>query len=241
MEELALLPEATRRALEGAAVAGDPFEPELAAAAAGMPEQETIGALDELLRRDLVRSTDVPRRFRFRHPLGPRRCLRSGAGRLATAGARAGRRGPGSARRVCHRARSPHRALRPGRGCECRGNAGRGRGGGWRSGRPPPPRGSSAARSGSCAAGVDRRTSEAALALARRPRPRRDRFQPAHASGARVPRAASPRLERDASCSSPAACAGLENLLGRHEEAHARLMSALGELSGMRARPTRSV
>jgi DNA-binding NarL/FixJ family response regulator len=67
--ELALLSEGDRRVLEGAAVAGDPFEPELAAAAAGVSEPEAIDALDELLRRDLVRSTEVPRRFRFRHPL----------------------------------------------------------------------------------------------------------------------------------------------------------------------------
>jgi DNA-binding CsgD family transcriptional regulator len=59
----------TRRALAGAAVAGDPFEPELAAAAAGMSDAEAIDALDTLLERDLVRHTDVPRRFRFRHPL----------------------------------------------------------------------------------------------------------------------------------------------------------------------------
>jgi tetratricopeptide (TPR) repeat protein len=68
-EELALLPAGTRRVLEGAAVAGDPFEPELAAAADGVHEPAAVDALDELLRRDLVRPTDVPRRFRFRHPL----------------------------------------------------------------------------------------------------------------------------------------------------------------------------
>jgi ATP/maltotriose-dependent transcriptional regulator MalT len=67
--ELALLPADTRRVLEGAAIAGDPFEPELAAAAAGVTEGAAIDALDELLARDLVRHTDVPRRFRFRHPL----------------------------------------------------------------------------------------------------------------------------------------------------------------------------
>jgi ATP/maltotriose-dependent transcriptional regulator MalT len=68
-EEIALLDPSTRSVLAGAAVAGDPFEPELAAAAADLSEAETIGALDELLERDLVRQTDVPRRFRFRHPL----------------------------------------------------------------------------------------------------------------------------------------------------------------------------
>jgi ATP/maltotriose-dependent transcriptional regulator MalT len=68
-EELSLLSEARRLLLEGAAVAGDPFEPELAAAAAAISEAAAIDALDELLQLDLIRSTDVPRRFRFRHPL----------------------------------------------------------------------------------------------------------------------------------------------------------------------------
>ena len=34
-----------------------------------LPEPEAIDALDELIERDLVRTTDVPRRLRFRHPL----------------------------------------------------------------------------------------------------------------------------------------------------------------------------
>jgi ATP/maltotriose-dependent transcriptional regulator MalT len=69
LEELDLLRDGDRGVLEGAAVAGDPFDPELAAAAAGTPEAVAMDALDELLRRDLVRPTEVPRRFRFRHPL----------------------------------------------------------------------------------------------------------------------------------------------------------------------------
>jgi DNA-binding NarL/FixJ family response regulator len=68
-EELELLSSETRRILEGASVAGDPFEPELVAAAADVGEPSVTAALDELLRSDLVRPTDVPRRFRFRHPL----------------------------------------------------------------------------------------------------------------------------------------------------------------------------
>jgi ATP/maltotriose-dependent transcriptional regulator MalT len=68
-EELALLSDDAHLVLEGAAVAGDPFEPELAAAAASTPEASALEALDELLRLDLIRQTDVPRRFRFRHPL----------------------------------------------------------------------------------------------------------------------------------------------------------------------------
>lgn len=104
-EELALLSDSARLALEGAAVAGDPFEPELAAAAARMPEAPVMRAVDELLQLDLLRTTDVPRRFRFRHPLVRRavyeataggwrlgaheRCAEALAARGATASARA--------------------------------------------------------------------------------------------------------------------------------------------------------
>jgi ATP/maltotriose-dependent transcriptional regulator MalT len=68
-EELALLSADTRVVLEGASVAGDPFEPELAADAAATSEAAAMNAIDELLQLDLIRATDVPRRFRFRHPL----------------------------------------------------------------------------------------------------------------------------------------------------------------------------
>jgi ATP/maltotriose-dependent transcriptional regulator MalT len=104
-EELALLSDEARLVLEGAAVAGDPFEPELAAAAAATPEAAAMGAVDDLLHLDLLRPTDVPRRFRFRHPLVRRaiyeatpggwrlgaheRCAEALAARGATAAARA--------------------------------------------------------------------------------------------------------------------------------------------------------
>jgi ATP/maltotriose-dependent transcriptional regulator MalT len=68
-EELAMLSGTARRVFEGASVAGDPFEPEVAAAAAGTSEASAMDAIDELLRLDLIRTTDAPRRFRFRHPL----------------------------------------------------------------------------------------------------------------------------------------------------------------------------
>jgi ATP/maltotriose-dependent transcriptional regulator MalT len=68
-EELKTLPDGVRHVLEGASVAGDPFEPELAAAAADTSEAAAMHAVDQLLGFDLVRPTDVPRRFRFRHPL----------------------------------------------------------------------------------------------------------------------------------------------------------------------------
>jgi ATP/maltotriose-dependent transcriptional regulator MalT len=104
-EELALLSDEARLVVEGAAVAGDPFEPELAAAAAATPEAAAMDAIDQLLQLDLVRTTDVPRRFRFRHPLVRRaiyeatpggwrlgaheRCAEALAARGATAAARA--------------------------------------------------------------------------------------------------------------------------------------------------------
>jgi ATP/maltotriose-dependent transcriptional regulator MalT len=68
-EELASLSDTGRLVLEGAAVAGDPFEAELAAAAAATSEAAAMDAVDELLEFDLIRITEVPRRFRFRHPL----------------------------------------------------------------------------------------------------------------------------------------------------------------------------
>src|SRR5215470_3700958 len=79
-EELTLLSDTGRRVLEGAAVAGDPFEPELAAAAAATSEAAAMHGVDELLRRDLIRTTDVPRRFRFRHPLVRRAVYQAAAG-----------------------------------------------------------------------------------------------------------------------------------------------------------------
>ena len=79
-EELALLSQRARRALEGASVAGDPFEPEMAAAAAGIDEQEAMEAIDELLAAEIIRATDVPRRFRFRHPIVRRAVYESAPG-----------------------------------------------------------------------------------------------------------------------------------------------------------------
>ncbi|HEV2784911.1 MAG TPA: AAA family ATPase, partial [Solirubrobacteraceae bacterium] len=68
-EELSLLSDPARRVLDAAAVAGDPFEVDLAAAAAAMSENEVLGALDELTGLELVLAADAPRRFRFRHPI----------------------------------------------------------------------------------------------------------------------------------------------------------------------------
>ena len=67
-ELLDVSPEA-RLALEAGAVAGASFEPELVAAVAERDVTDVLGALDELLAVDFIRPTDVPRRFRFRHPI----------------------------------------------------------------------------------------------------------------------------------------------------------------------------
>src|SRR5262249_14109247 len=65
---------------QGAGGAGDPFGPGLAAAAAAITEDSAIGAVDGLLRLDLIHPTDVPRRFRFRHPLVRRAVYESAPG-----------------------------------------------------------------------------------------------------------------------------------------------------------------
>jgi len=67
--ELASLPPAAREFAEAAAVAGDPFELDLALAAGGIDEEAGLAALDELVARDLIRSGETPRTFQFRHPL----------------------------------------------------------------------------------------------------------------------------------------------------------------------------
>ncbi len=67
-QEVAALAPASRVLLEGAAVAGDPFDPELAARAAGL-EEDALVLLDRLVAADLVRPAEAARGFRFRHPL----------------------------------------------------------------------------------------------------------------------------------------------------------------------------
>ena len=115
-EELALLPQAARRVLEGAAVAGDPFELDLAALAADMPEAPVFDALDELVgvrpgpQHGLAPALPVPSSDR------PPRRLRGRPQRLAHRRPRA--RGGGPCRpagRHPSGARTPHRALRAAR------------------------------------------------------------------------------------------------------------------------------
>ncbi len=94
----------------GAAVAGDPFELDLAAAVAGLEADAALAALDELERHALVRATEQPRTFAFRHPV-IRTAIYEGlgagarlAGHAAAARALAGAPPPLRARHLAHAA-----------------------------------------------------------------------------------------------------------------------------------------
>ena len=174
--------------LDAAAVAGEPFEPDLASAVAELAQAEGLAALDDLLAADLVRPTQVPRRFIFRHPLVRHAVLRVDARRLAARRARARGRGAGGARRRPGRARAPRRAVgRPGRrgrdpdpapGRRRRGRAGAGGGRALVRGGPaaaagggPRPAGRRA-RGAGVGAALDRRARALPRDAARRLRPR---------------------------------------------------------------------
>ena len=68
-QEIAALPELVRLLAQGAAVAGEPFEPDLAAACAGVTEAAALAGLDQLVTMGIVRPANSPRRFVFRHPI----------------------------------------------------------------------------------------------------------------------------------------------------------------------------
>lgn len=67
--ELEPLSSASRALIEAAACLGDPFDHDLAVEVAGIDHSAGLTALDEIAVLGLVRSTEVPRRFAFRHPL----------------------------------------------------------------------------------------------------------------------------------------------------------------------------
>jgi DNA-binding NarL/FixJ family response regulator/tetratricopeptide (TPR) repeat protein len=227
-QELDLLSDGARLVLEGAAFAGDPFEPELAAAAADTPEPTAMAALDELLRFDLVRHTDVPRRFRFRHPLVRRVVYEStpGGWRLGaherSAQALALRGAPAAAR--------AHHVERSGRKGDTTAVAILREAGEATAHRAP----ASAAR-----------WFAAALRLVPEDAPAEERMELLLAragslaaigqfSDSHAALLESIALLPDDSVALrvrlTTACAGIEHLLGRHEQAHARLASALEAL-----------
>jgi DNA-binding NarL/FixJ family response regulator len=67
--ELSALSARARRVLQAAALAGEPFEPDVVAAVAEVEERQVLAAIDDGLERDLLRTTEVPRLFAFRHPI----------------------------------------------------------------------------------------------------------------------------------------------------------------------------
>ena len=106
-QELNALPPAARGLLDAAAVTGEPFELDLAAAVAGSSPGDALDALDDLLAADLVRATAVPRRFEFRHPIVRQAVYESlRAGRRLAAHARAAEelaaRGASASERAAH-------------------------------------------------------------------------------------------------------------------------------------------
>ena len=113
--EVSALAPAARLLVQGAAVAGDPFEVSVAAATCGVPEHEALAALDGVLAADLVRPTDRPRRFRFRHPLVRRAVYETaGGGWRLGAHARAAAALAASGATPAERAHHVERAARPG-------------------------------------------------------------------------------------------------------------------------------
>ena len=227
-EELGLLSAEARLVLEGAAVAGDPFDPEFAAIAAGSSEAAAIAALDELLGLDLVRETDVPRRFRFRHPLVRRSVYETAPGgwRLGAherSAAELLQRGASPSARAHHVERAAHHGDRAAIATLREA-------------------GDAAAQSAPASAA---RWYAAALRLLSAATPAEERVELQLASAAAL--AATGQFEKshatliESSASAPesaeelririaVACAGVERLLGRHTQARARLESALAEL-----------
>ena len=193
----------------------------------GPGEGEAVAALDDLLARDLVRPTDVPRQFRFRHPL-VRRAVYAHAGggwRLAAHGRAAAAlraRGAGPAAQAHHVEHSARRGDEDGDRAAARG---RGR-----------ERGARARDVGTLAPGRRPADARGRVAPGRRA-PRRAADRP----GRRAPRARAARAVpgdaragggaaaagRSAAGTAVASCATVEHWLGRHDEARARLDAAL--------------
>jgi DNA-binding CsgD family transcriptional regulator len=227
-EELMLVSAGGRRVLDASAVAGDPFEPEVVAAIAAMPEATMIEGLDELLTLDLVRPTDVPRRFRFRHPL-VRRAVYEGTpagwrlGAHERAAAALAARGASAAARAHHLERSARSGDLAAVAVLCAAGESAAQ-------RAP----ASAARWFAAALRVLPETAPAderlELLLARSEAlAATGQFADSHELLLECARIAPAGTEAQG-LRVTAACVRVEHLLGRHDQAHARLSQALAEL-----------
>ncbi len=67
--EIAAASPLARRVAEAAAVAGEPFAVELAAAIAALDVAQALEGIDELVAAEVLRPTECPLRFQFRHPI----------------------------------------------------------------------------------------------------------------------------------------------------------------------------
>jgi DNA-binding CsgD family transcriptional regulator len=233
-QEIRGLPERARRLAWGAAVAGDSFDLDVAAAAADLEEPEALEAVDQLLAAQVAVPGKAARRYRFRHPL-VRRAVYDGAGEAwrlqahARAAEALAASQPGA---LAARAHHVERSARIGdeAAAAVLEQAGH----------------QAAARAPAVAA----RWFEAALRLLGPP----TGSDPGRRLGLLAPLAgalaATGRLERaletlvaalelvdlpDLRVRLIAACAACENLLGRHDAAHARLLAALDALDDREA------
>ena len=225
-QEIAALSDVARRLVQGAAVAGDPAELGLAAAAAEIANGELGGALDQLVATRLIAPTDVPRRYRFRHPIVRRAAYESaGEGWRLAAHARAAAELERVGGPLPARAHHVERCADPGDDAAIAVLS--------EAGHATAPRAPAEAA----------RWYEAALRLLPEDDPRRMELLPplaaALASTGQLERALATLLDvlavvppefAELRARLIAACAVCENLLGRHGAAHDRLAQALAEL-----------
>jgi ATP/maltotriose-dependent transcriptional regulator MalT len=221
--ELRALGEAVADVARAAAVAGEPFEPDVVADVGQRGEGEVLAALDVLLAADLVRPSGSPRCFRFRHPIVRRAVYESAppGWRLAAHG-RADRALAERGADAVARAHHVERAAR--RGDE----------------RAAAVLADAARAAADRAPGVAAHWYEAALEILPEPHPRRLELLVARAGAL----GAGGRLAESRDCLRTvlsllpadlpaaripitAACAKLEHLLGRHREGRALLLEAL--------------
>ncbi|HEX5620717.1 MAG TPA: AAA family ATPase [Solirubrobacteraceae bacterium] len=229
--EIAALSEPARRLAQGAAVAGEPVDLDLAAVVAGLDDAAALTALDEPVAAGLLRPTSVARRYRFRHPIVRRAIYESaGEGWRLAAHARAAAALAGSASTLAARAQHLERCAAGGDEAalavlvEAAREAG-----------------------ASAPAGAARWYAAALRILPTGPEHGARRLEllvglaTAQAAIGRLEPALRTLLETldlipaelaDLRVRVIAACATFENLLGRHTAAHDRLLRALDEMPG---------